>query len=256
MSDYKDIANEMFDELANDVEKTINKNAKKKKPTFLIMGIAAFGLLLICACLLIASIHIRTNAAKESYNTAKNEASNTAYQKTADKIINIGEERYHVHNEVNITVESISLEPKLEVLDVEDVSYQIFDEEDKRTKSTAWYRFSGKGTYTINMELSEIIVDEERNYILIRVPKPVLSDFKITNREMLLFKEKGWESISDGYNLARTAETQAFEEIRQSLSSNQDFYQAATNSAETILKNLAIQSNPEIKIEVEVEFFN
>jgi hypothetical protein len=78
LSDYKDIANEMCDELANDVEKTINKNAKKKKPTFLIMGIAAFGLLLICACLLIASIHIRTNAAKESYNTAKNEASNIA----------------------------------------------------------------------------------------------------------------------------------------------------------------------------------
>lgn len=73
---------------------------------------------------------------------------------------------------------------------------------------------------------------------------------------MLLFKEKGWESISDGYNLARTAETQAFEEIRQSLSSNQDFYQAAINSAETILKNLAIQCNPEIDIEVEVEFFN
>lgn len=256
MSDLKSMANEIVDELANDVEKTVHNNSHKKKPTFLIMGITAFCLLVLCSCLLVATINIKTNAVKDSYNTAKNEASEDAYKKTADKIISIGEERYHIHNGVNITIESISVEPKLEVLDVEDVSYQIFDDETKLTKSTAWYRFSGKGTYTVNMELSEIIVDEERNYILIRVPKPVLNDFKITNREMLLFKEKGWETISDGYNLARTAEAQAFEEIRQSISSNQDFYQAALHSAETILKNLARQSNPELDIDVDVEFFN
>lgn len=256
MSDFKYMANEIVDEISNDIEKAAPNSPQKNKSSIFTLGIVTFCLIVLCTCLLVATINIKTNAAKNSYNTAKNAAEEAAYQKTADKIISIGEERYHVHNDVHITIESISTEPKLEVLDVEDVSYQIFDDESEFTKSNAWYRFSGRGTYTVDMEHSEIVVDEERNYILIRVPKPVLSDFKITNRETLLFKEKGWETISDGYNLARTAEAKAYEEIRQSISSNQDFYQAALHSAETVLKNLAAQSNPGVEVVIDVEFYN
>ena len=255
-----DAANDIFSEAKEEFAETVESNNKKrkkhkKKKTTLIMVLVVIALFVLCVALLAISFSIKKDAVQDAYNSMKSEARDTAYAEMGQKIFNIGEKRYHVGNEVGITVKNLENVSSLEALEITEIYYHI-DEGKEKTKSQAWYKVTGTGVYTVNMELAEIITDDERNYILIRVPSPTLQtdDFDVTV-EQFHFENKNFEEVEAGEEIAVKAEKEGYKNIKSSILSNQDYFNCAKNAAESQLIKLAKECNPDIEIEADVEFF-
>ena len=123
----------------------------------------------------------------------------------------------------------------------------------------SWLEVPGYGVFTVDLQSAEFIIDNERGYVLIRLPYPELSEFTIDyeNVEVLNFEDSGIfkNSAKVGEDLARKQLQSAELTMRQSVNSNQKYYQAAENDATNILLNLVKQLNPQIEnLVVDVEF--
>lgn len=126
-----------------------------------------------------------------------------------------------------------------------------------KANSEAWYKIIGTGVFTVDMALAEIIVDEERNYILIRVPQPTLQPnlFNVKMEEFH-FDSRGFEGIAVGGALAAKAQMEGCENIKNKILASQAYYDCAKSAAVAQLVKMAEDCNPDIKIKVDVEFFD
>ena len=250
-------AKEEIDELQEEIEEAIENDEElkdpKKKKTTLVMIATVIALFILCLILLITSFVIKKNAALDAYDIAKAQSDSATHDVIKDKIIAAGEERYHTSNEISITIEGIKKQHLFEVLEVKDIYYYIGSENNK--KSEAWYKFIGTAQYVVNMDLAEIIVDEARSYILIRVPKPILKNGISIKTEQYHFEDHLFVNVADGVEIAREAELEGREELEKSLKGNADNYKYAENAAEESIIDLAKSVNPHIDVKVEVEFF-
>lgn len=249
VDDAKDELSELQEEIENDEE---FKEHKKKKTT-LIMIFAACCLLLLCVVSLVAYCFIATDTAFDNYITTKNQTHTDTHEIVKNQILAAGEERYHTSNEISITIDAIKKQSKLSVLDVKDIYYYTGSENNK--KSDGWYKFTGTGKYEINMNFAEIIVDDERKHIFIRIPEPVLNENINIDIEQYHFEKHLFSSVGDGVNIAHEAEIRGREEIEKDLKNNLQHIECAKFAAKEQIINLVKKLNPNIDIEIQVEFF-
>lgn len=254
--DVVEEAKEELEELQEEIEEAIENGedikTPKKKKTTLMMIATVVALFVLCVILLIASFVIKVKATDRAYDDTKTQIDTVTHETIKNQIIAVGEERYHTSNELSISIDSIKTQSLLTVLEVKDVYYYTGSE---NKKSEAWYKFTGIGEYAINMNLAEIIVDEERNIVYIKIPEPILKDGIKIKSEEYHFEKYLFESVADGVEIAYEAELEARKELEKSIKGNLDYYEYAKRAAKENIIELVKNFNPDIEIKVEVEFF-
>lgn len=252
------------------------KSGKVTQKQF-ILGAMAISAILLCLSvyLVLDSFAEGTGAALDSFDNAKDQAVEDVYQFFYDKSFEAAEKAHHVSNNVSITIGDLREEQKLEVLKVSDVAYETPEPKDQGwfdeliesvtgifdADVVSWLEVPGNGVFTVNLQAGEFIIDEERQYVLIRVPSPELTEFAIDyeNVELLLFEEGGAFKNSAKYGVDKAMEQLQSAELTmmQNVNNNQEFYKRARASTEKMLVNLVQQLNPQLpKLSVEVEFID
>lgn len=254
-----------------------NSCPQKRTPIKLSRKHLILGALCLCAVLLCLNVFFvldtlktGTNAAIDSFVTAKDESAEAVYQAFYDASYTAAERVHHVSNNISITIGDLQEEQRLEVLKVSEVTYETTPEKNREAvlknifgafdkEATSWLEVPGSGVFTVNLQASEFIIDEERQYVLIRVPSPELTQFSIdyANVEVLLFEKGGAFKNSGKYgkDLAIEQLQSAELTIRQKLINNQNIYGRAKDSATNMLVTLVKQLNPKLpNLKVEVEF--
>lgn len=191
--------------------------------------------------------------AKEAYDSAKSAKVDQMRQFYKDEGYRAGEKEYHTSNRVVISIDDVREITRLQVMEVSDVVYVVNQE-----KTQEWLKAIGIGTYTVNMAAGEYLIDNERQYVCIRIPKPTL-DVRLDKAERVFFKNESLlnGSIRKGVEDAQNQRAEAQIELQNDIESDQKFYQKAEESAKEMIKNLVIKFNPYIPdITVDVEFFD
>lgn len=146
-----------------------------------------------------------------------------------------------------------------EVLEVSDTEYIISDKEDNGNGITSWLEVPGQGTYIVNLQAAEFIVDNEREYVLVRAPYPEITNISIDygNVKKLQFINNIFnDSYSVGEDLARSQLNSADLLIKKEFASNQHFYLSAQEAAVSSIQCLVKQLNPKLPdMTVDVEFY-
>ncbi len=237
--------------------------------------IAAYiiAVVVLVGCSVYAYISIK-NGTASAYQDAVESAATAAYDSIYNTAYEAAEEAHHVSNEVVITIEDVQQISKLEVLQVSNTAY-ITPEDDEAdilqsivnkvagffiADTITWLKVPGTAVFTVDLSAAEFIVDSERNYVLIRIPNPEISEFTIdyASVEMLYFKDGGLlkdKTAKVGVEKAREYLQDAELELRSDITGNQRFYQSARNAAETILTNLVKEFNADVEdLTVVIEF--
>ena len=258
----------------NSKSKRNKKNIFNKKDVG--MGftiIAAIICIIVIAYCYIDTLTVGANSAISRYQNVKQEVSDSTYDEFYQKAYDISEENHHVSNQVSITLGSLKEQAKMEVLKISTVEYKTPEDDEGdvienilssistffKGNVVSWLEVPGYGVFTVDLQSAEFIIDNERGYVLIRLPSPELSEFTIDyeNVEILNFEDSGIfkNPVKIGEDLARKQLQSAELTMRQNANSNQDYYQAAEKGAAKILSNLVKQLNPQIEnLVVDVEF--
>lgn len=280
----KNIIERFFKEAPTDelmVSETHDKPKKRKSEEIsrkqFILGALAISALLLCFCvyMILDTLTVGAGATIDSFNVAKDEAAEGVYQFFYDKSYEAAEKAHHVSNNVSISIGTLKEEQKLEVLKVSDVTYETPKPKDQNgfeglianitgifdAEVVSWLEVPGNGVFTVNLQAGEFIIDEERQYVLIRVPNPELTEFAIDyeNVELLLFEEGGAFKNSAKYGVDKAVEQLQSAELTmmQNVNNNQEFYKRARESTEKMLMNLVKQLNPQLpNLLVEIEFID
>lgn len=241
-----------------------NENNSKSKIDGMIIGIIIIGALIAIPLLV---MNLGANKAKNNYltayNTAYDTAKNSTYEKYRQAGHDVGYENYHVKNEVDIYVGDIQECSNLEIMKVSDFDYAISNKSDNAEKIDSVFEVTVTGTYCVNMQLSEFIIDNKNNSVTVRVPNPVLTDFT-SKYEMLYFSKNGTilnifdkGNYREGEDFAIQQLTECKAEIMHSLEYNQENNRNAEESARSVLTNIIKRLNPEIPdLKVYIEFSN
>ncbi len=238
---------------------------------FLVIG----GLIAVCVYLFYDTLTVGTAATNSAFQAEKETSSEEAYDWFYNKSYTAAEASHHVSNDVSITIGSLREEAKLEVLNVSNIEYTIFSNENEGTSRqsfwdfvtadeddlVSWFAIPGNGVFTVDLRTAEFIIDEERAYVLLRIPRPELTEFTIdfANVEILYFEDSGLfkNSAKAGVDLALEALQDAEQTLREEILSDQRFYQAAYDNAVSLLTCLIMELNPDFSnLTVDVEFIN
>ena len=201
-------------------------------------------------------------AMSNSYNEAYAYEKDLAYSEKYDSYKQSIEKRHHVSNNVSIEIGELRETQKLEVLKVSDVEFIIEEGNNNANKITSWLEVPGEGVFVVDMAAGEYIVDNERNYVHIRVPYPELTNVKIdyADVEKVLFENGIFfynnEDYATGEELARKQLDIASMLIKKEFISNQRLYLSAQDAAKTSIETLVRQLNPDVEgLSVEVGFY-
>lgn len=213
----------------------------------------------VCIILIKDTIRIGASSLQDNYITYYSSEKKETYQKIYDAFFTKAEEEYHVSNKVSISIGEIKELNKLEVLRVSDVEYIIEDKQDNASNIISWLEVPGEGVFVVDLAAGEYIVDNEREFIHVRIPYPELANIMIDyeNVEKILFKNDIFDdSYSIGEELAEQQLNKANMLIKKEFISNQYFYSTAQDAARSTIINLVKQMNPNVpNIKVEVEFY-
>lgn len=236
-------------------KKTASKQKKRKTRSATKRTTVSVSVFLIFIVLLIAgsfmllrgSIKAGASALMNSYSSAYDTERDTAYNKLYQAAFDHAEQNYHVSNTVVISIGNLEESQKLEVLEVNDIEFITEDRDNNTGNVTAWLEVEGKGTFVVDLQAAEYIIDNERQYVLVRVPNPELTNITIIKTTKKLFEDDWMDgSYSEGVNLAIKQRNEAILQIQKSLLSNQYIYSNAKKVAENMIKNLVKQFNPDI----------
>ena len=230
-------------------------------------GIPTPWLVGICFCLAAACIIIwelfasgSREAASQAYEASKNSQMEEKYTEYYESSYASAEEKSHVKNRVAIYVDSLQTEPKLEVLRVSDVEYSIVEPEKNGGNVSSWLEIPGYGVFTVDLSAGEFIVDNERENVLVRVPKPELTELTLDYDGIKeLFWKQGYRDYSYGTGeaLAQEQLNDGYLQIRRYMTSNQKLYNSAAEAAVNMITFLVKQLNPGIPdLQVAVEFMD
>lgn len=272
---------EMPEQLVGNEE--IWENLKRaSQPSFWKRNITTIFTLVLCVFFaafagffMLDSLTVGALAAKDQYSTVKNSVAEATESEFYERSYSFAEKQHHVSNDVSITIGTLQEQAKLEVLTISEVEYVTPDDEEKKNlfetianTVTGWFKADviswlevpGNGVFTVNLQSAEFIIDNQRQFVLIRVPKPELTNFTIdySNVQLLKIEDNGLfkNSAKVGEDLAREQLQSAELSMRQNANTNQAFYKSACGSTEKILKTLVSQFNPQLpELTVEVEFF-
>lgn len=216
-------------------------------------------ILVVCAAvgIFFRSVAIGAEAAETVFSTTKEEEEAKAYQDFYDRGYNKAEKENHVSNEITIFIDKIKEVAKLEVLKVRDVEFVAENAEDNEENITSWLEVTGEGIFTVDLTAGEVLVDRKRQYVIVRVPEPKLTEYAVDHDSIQILKwDNDWrnDSIAKGEALAQKNMAEADALIKKEFTSNQRYYQAAKASAENLIVNFVKELNshlPELKVIVE-----
>lgn len=190
---------------------------------------------------------------KDSYQTAEQNTYNSIYQTAFDS----AETRNHVSNYAIISVEGIQEVSRLEVLTVSDSKF-VIKNADENDKTISWLEVQGTGVYTVDLSVSEFMVDSERGYVLARIPKPVLAECKVSDTGKQFWKDASNifnGSAADGVHLAQSQMSEGKLILEDAMRQNRRFNEESKKAAVNMVESLVRQLNPNIPdLQVEVEF--
>ena len=148
------------------------------------------------------------------------------------------------------------------MLKVSDVEY--ITNEKKEDKVTSWLEVPGNGVFTVDLSMSEFIVDDARHYVLARVPKPEINaeniEIETQKVKIIAYENNHWVfdngSVEEGEQLVRKQLSEAQTKIQEDIQSNERYFDIAQTSARNNIKQLIKSLNEDIpSLDIEVEFF-
>lgn len=194
----------------------------------------------------------------DNYVSSKTTTSEMVEKRFYDTAYEYYESKYHTADRLTINVDSLKELSNLEVLRVSDVQYVIDNSSTNDEHVTAWLKVPGHSVFSVDLSLSEFIIDNARGIITIRLPKPELDNFTIDYDAVEILKYKDGflnESLAYGAALARQQLATASEEMRADFAINQKYIESAKSSAEKHLKQFVRELNPELSEEnIYIEF--
>lgn len=199
------------------------------------------------------------DALTDSYNAAYLSEYDSTYNQWYERFFQEAEAKYHVRNEVAISIGDIREIGLLEVLNVSDIEFIVQDKDRGNGNITSWLEVPGEGTYVVNLQEAEFIIDNERMHVIVRVPEPELTNVRILygKVEKILFKDDMFNgSYREGEELAMKQLNEADLLIKKEFAMNQNYYISAQNAARSTIECLVYKMNPGIdNLTVDVEFY-
>lgn len=165
-----------------------------------------------------------------------------------------------VSSKISISVSEVENISALQVLSVTDTQVVTENPEDNNEGITAWTQFTGRGDFIVNLQQSEIIVDNVRKTVIVRTPNVSINQNTFTieygNTETYFFHNSfGNDSYREGVDIAQAQVQEAYSKIYNSITRNQYYYSAAEESAERIITALVKSWNksiPDLNVYVEI----
>ena len=218
---------------------------------------------IIVASIMVArnSIHRGASIAAASFDTSFDSARETKYTQYHDMAFLLSEKEHHVHNDITISISAVKEKSELEVLRISDIADIITSSEDNKAGTTSWLKVYGTGVFKVNLAAAEFVVDNERHYVLVRIPRPKLdpNNIGIDRFEILHFEENKWNvnnSTRSGEELARNQLGEARQTIQEDFESSEQYSKYAEASSKSMLMALIQGINPDVEdIQVDVEFY-
>ena len=208
---------------------------------------------IVLAVQLCLSFLLGTFLFKNNYNNAKSQTEKQVRQNAYEKTYGMTEAAYHVSNQVNISIEGIREKADLEVLAV-DTKYIYIHEGNPKV----WYEIPATGYFTVDLAMSEFIIDNNRMHVLAKIPDPTIKNITedYNNVNQLLFKDGVFNgSIQQGEDLARQMYLEAHNTMLKELSLNAYYFSAAQSAAEKLIVNMIKALNPDLQsMTVDIEF--
>lgn len=227
--------------------------ASKRGKNVVAIGCFAAALFLILWGSSIRNGHMRT-----AYEKARDAEEKTAYDKIYQTAYEYAEEKNHVSNRATISIGDVTRLSRLEVLKVSDSEFVIEKAEDNAQNITSWLEVQGIGVFTVDLAAAEFIRDDVRQYVLVRVWKPELTNCTINEVGKLLWRND-WrnDSVKEGVRLTLQQIGKGQQLVEDAIRQNRDFYDSAKSAAKISITSLVKSWNPQIPdLTVEVEFMD
>ncbi len=198
---------------------------------------------------------------RKGYENAKTSTTNRIRQDAYDTVHDLAEGAYHTSNRAAIMLDGIKEKADLEVLQISTSFLYTSDDADRARNLTIWYKLPGTGTFTVDLQMTEFIVDAERHHVLVKAPLPAITKFREETAEKLEFRDDRfvpWSgSIQEGEAIGRKMLYKAHVEMMKDLEANTEYMDAAKSSAKKLITNIIKALNPSVKdLTVTVEFTN
>lgn len=146
----------------------------------------------------------------------------------------------------------------LSVFTAHDTSY-IPQEASDSVESPFYIALTCSGTFTVDMHSAEIITDEQRKTVTVRIPRPELTDFTVDFDSAELINTSGIKISSPGKSASEYAHEAAEEDdpvLMEKMLENKVFCENARDAAQKKIIQLIKAENPYEDVTVEVEFIN
>lgn len=238
-----------------------NEKALPKIPILIISTASCVILGLLIWALISSCVKISAEAALSSYSDSFNESKEAVYNDFYSYAYNNAEEKYHISKDVVINIDSILEVSKLQVYEAYDTEYVINKMEDNGYES--WYEINGKCIYFVDLSRSEILVDQSRKAVTVRIPQPE-KEFKVETPKNLLFADNtiklGVLEFNNGSSRigetdAHNAEAQGRELIIEYFMKNGTLDSKAEDAAVRMISSLVNEANIDVDgLSVTVEF--
>lgn len=228
---------------------------KLKKPPIHVNKNILFLALMILGSILI--FFLGMGRMKNAYQTADQNAYNGIYQTAFD----IAENHNHVSNYAVISVEGIQEVSRLEVLTVSGSEF-VIKTADSNNKTVSWLEVQGTGVFTVDLSAGEFIVDKERQAVLVKVPKPVLTECSVTGTGKRFWNNGGVfynyfkGSVAEGVRLSQEQMSEGQIKLENSMKQNRTFNEKSQEAAKNMIISLVQQWNPNVPdLRIEVQLF-
>lgn len=228
---------------------------KLKKPPIHINKNILFLVFMIFGSILI--FFLGMGRMKNAYQNADQNAYNGIYQTAFD----IAENHNHVSNNATIFVEGSQEVSRLEVLTVSGSEF-VIKNAGSNDKTVSWLEVQGTGVFTVDLSAGEFIVDKERQAVLVKVPKPVLTECAVTGTGKRFWNNGGVfynyfkGSVAEGVRLSQDQMSEGRMKLETSMRQSRIFNDASKEAAKNMIKSLVQQWNPNVPdLQIEVQFF-
>lgn len=232
----------------------------EKEPHKLILILAPIALLAGSFFLVRTAMDKVVANAMEAFKTSEGSMTETAYDKAIEAFkLMVSEETYSASS---ITITPVRQQERVEVYRVPAEEYVIEKKDDNPYGITSWMRMSGTGIYTVDLSLSEFIVDSQNSIVTVIIPELQL-EYDMgegkENIDQLLFRQ----DIPMPADTDETKAAQQIEErmihtgrrtIRDVIKKDEEYTDKAKEAASSIITSLIESLNPDREIHVIVEF--
>ena len=238
-----------------------NKTKKQISPVIIMIVLILFFILLIALSgyILSQAFKVSTDNLVDTYNDTYKRVAEETEQKIYDKVFQTAEKKYHVSNEIKLSIDNVKELSKLEVLKVSDVEFIMHEQSDD--KFDAWVAIPGNGIYTIDMNMCDFLIDNERNIVVTRLPEPELTEIGVDHEHIEIYNHGSTiinnGNYSDGTDIADADLKEGEKLIEEEFRNNQEYFRQAKVSAENFMINWIKSLNSDNEdLKVVVEFMD